>query len=237
VRVLAFRHSPSDGLGLIAAVLDAHGIDCQCADLYHAPAAETSIPDADILILMGGSMSANDNLSFLNREIECVRAAVQAGKPVLGICLGAQLIAKALGAKVYPNGKKEIGWAPVTFTDAAWKDPLFHGHGSELIFHWHGETFDLPEGAELLASSADCRHQAFRLGDRVYGLQFHLEVTPEMISQWCREDEACGAREAAEPIDPHAHSARAMDLARLVFGRWCDLVKAQTQSRRDSSSQ
>jgi GMP synthase-like glutamine amidotransferase len=191
--------------------------------------------DADTLILLGGSMSTNDNLSFLNREIECVRAAVQAGKPVLGICLGAQLIAKALGAKVYPNGKKEIGWAPVTFTDTAWNDPLFHGHGSEVIFHWHGETFDLPEGAELLASSADCRHQAFRLGDRIYGLQFHLEVTPEMISHWCREDEACGAREATKPIDPHAHSARAMDLARLVFGRWCDLVKAQTQSRRDSS--
>jgi len=235
VRILAFRHSPSDGLGLIAAVLDAHGIACQCADLYAAP-GKTCITDADTLILLGGSMSANDNLSFLNREIECVRAAVQAGKPVLGICLGAQLIAKALGAKVYPNGKKEIGWAPVTFTDAARNDPLFHGHDSEVMFHWHGETFDLPEGAELLASSADCRHQAFRLGDRIYGLQFHLEVTPEMISHWCQEDEACGAPEATEPIDPHAHSPRAMDLARLVFGRWCDLVKAQMQSRRDSSS-
>jgi len=236
VRVLAFRHSPSDGLGLIAAVLDAHDIACQCADLYDAPVDDPSINDAEALILLGGSMSANDNLWFLNREIECVRAAIQAAKPVLGICLGAQLIAKSLSAKVYPNGKKEIGWAPVTFIGAAQKDPLFHGHGSEVVFHWHGETFDLPEGSELLASSADCRHQAFRFGDRVYGLQFHLEVTPEMISQWCQEDEACGAREAKGPIDPHAHSARAMDLARLIFGRWCRLVKAQTETRRDSSS-
>jgi GMP synthase (glutamine-hydrolysing) len=236
VRVLAFRHSSSDGLGLIAPVLDAHGIPWQCADLYEGPAAETCIADADTLILMGGSMSANDNVSFLNREIECVQAAVQVGKPVLGICLGAQLIAKALRAKVYANGKKEIGWAPVTFTDAARNDPLFCGHYSEVIFHWHGETFDLPAGAELLASSAQCRHQAFRFGDRVYGLQFHLEVTPELIAQWCLEDEACGAREATEPIDPHAHSARAMDLARLVFGRWCDLVKKQTKAGRDSSS-
>ena len=234
MRVLAFRHSPSDGLGLIAAVLDARGIACQCVDLYSAPAAETSITDADALILLGGSMSVNDNLSFLNREIECARAAVQAGKALLGICLGAQLIAKALGAKVYPNGKKEIGWAPVTFTNAARNDPLFHGLASEVIFHWHGETFDLPEGAELLASSADCRHQAFRFGDRVYGLQFHLEVTPEMISQWCREDEVCGAREASKPIDPHAHSARAASLAQRVFGRWCDLVTAQTESSKMS---
>ena len=237
VRVLAFRHSPSDGLGLIAPVLDAHGIAYQCADLYDAPAGETSITDADTLILLGGSMSANDNLWFLDREIECIKAAVQAGKPVLGICLGAQLIAKALGAKVYPNRRKEIGWAPVTFTGAAQEDPLFHGHGSEVIFHWHGETFDLPEGAELLASSAGCRHQAFRFGDRVYGLQFHLEVTPEMIAQWCQEDEACGAREATEPIDPHVHSARSMDLARLVFGRWCRLVRAQTELRSSYSSQ
>ena len=236
MRLLAFRHSPSDNLGLIAAVLDSHGIACQCADLYDAPVGEAPIIDADGLILLGGSMSANDGLWFLNCEIECVRAAIEAGKPVLGICLGAQLIAKALGARVYSNGRKEIGWAPVTFTDAAQKDPLFHGRNSEVIFHWHAETFDLPDGAVLLASSADCRHQAFRLGDRVYGLQFHLEVTPEMISQWCREDQACGAREAAEPIDPHAHSARAMDLARLVFGRWCDVIKVQMEPRRDSSS-
>jgi GMP synthase-like glutamine amidotransferase len=231
VRVLAFRHSPSDGLGLIANVLDAHGIASQYTDLYAAPAAATDIEHADALILLGGSMSANDNLSFIQREIGHVQAAIQSSKPLLGICLGAQVIAKALGSKVYSNGKKEIGWAPVMFTSAAQNDALFHGHDSEVIFHWHGETFDLPEGAELLASSAACRHQAFRFGDRVYGLQFHLEVTPQMISQWCQEDEACGAREASERIDPFAHSARAMDLARLIFGRWCELVKAQTEPR------
>jgi len=235
VHVLAFRHSPSDGLGLIAAALDAYRIPYECADLYDAPAGDASITDADALILLGGSMSANDNLWFLSREIQCIQAAIETGKPVLGVCLGAQLIAKALGAKVYPNGKKEIGWASVTFNDAARNDPLFYGRGVETIFQWHGETFDLPEGAELLASSADCRHQAFRFGHPVYGLQFHLEVTPEMIAQWCREDQACGSREATEPIDPHAHSAGAMDLARLVFGRWCRLVKAQTEARRDSS--
>lgn len=228
MRVLAFRHSPWEDLGLIRSCLDAHYIACECADLYDARAGKTSATDADALILMGGSMSANDDLAFLHREIEQVRAAVRLGKPVLGICLGAQLIAKALGANVYPNATKEIGWAPVTFTDAARNDPLFRDFKSEVVFHWHGETFDLPQGAELLTSSAACRHQAFRLGDHVYGLQFHLEVTPEMISQWCQEDER---REATAPIDPHAHSARMMDVARRVFGRWCDLVKARTEAR------
>ena len=235
MRVLAFRHSPSDGLGLIAELLDVHGIESQCADLYAVPDGY-SVPDADALILLGGSMSANDNRPFIAREMEHIRAAIQAHKPVLGICLGAQLIAKTLGASVYPNVKKEIGWAPVIFTGAARNDPLFRGHDSEVVFHWHGETFDLPAGAESLASSSLCRNQAFRFGDRVYGMQFHLEVTPEIIAQWCYEDEVCGAREVTEPIDVHAHSAGAMHLGRAVFGRWCELIKAETETRRGSSS-
>lgn len=228
MRVLAFRHSPSEGLGLLGEILDAHGIACKCADLYDAAADEPSAADPDALIFLGGSMSANDDLSFLRREIDYLRAAVPLGKPVLGICLGAQLIARAFGASVFPNATKEIGWAPVKFTDAAQNDRLLHGLRSEVIFHWHGETFDLPAGAELLASSAACRHQAFRLGDRVYGFQFHLEVTPEMIADWCTED---AARDVNQPIDPYAHSRRAMDLARTVFGRWCGLVKEHTEGR------
>ena len=236
MRVIAFRHGPFDGLGLITGVLDTHGIAWQYADLYDATARGNNIEDADALILLGGSMSANDDLPFIHREIEYIHSAVQSHKPVLGICLGAQLMAKALGSEVYPNGKKEIGWEPVTFTAAATNDTLFHDCDSEVIFHWHGETSDLPQGAELLASSADCRNQAFRFGDRLYALQFHLEVTPEMITQWCQEDEACGPREGTEPIDPNANSARAMDLARVVFGRWCELAKAQTESRQRAIS-
>jgi hypothetical protein len=117
----------------------------------------------------------------------------------------------------------------VTFTEAASGDTLFGGlRGEEMIFHWHGETFDLPPNAELLASSAACRNQAFRVGELVYGLQFHLEVTPAMIMDWCREDESCGdAREVTAPIDAHGNSARAEELARLVFGRWCALLKRE----------
>ncbi len=228
MRVLAFRHSPADDLGLIREVLEAHGFAYQCADLYSAPSDEAVFRDSDAVIFLGGAMSANDDLPFIHREIEYIRAAIALGKSVLGICLGAQLIATALGKQVFPNPSKEIGWAQVEFNGAAQNDALLHGLTSEVIFHWHGETFDLPQGACLLASSAACRHQAFRFGDRVYAFQFHLEVTPEMILQWCAEDEACGAREAAEPIDPYTHSARAMALARTVFGRWCDLINLQT---------
>ena len=228
MRVQVFRHSPSDGLGLIQDALDAHGVVCEYADLYRRPESDVSIQKPDALIVMGGSMSANDDVWFIRHEIDCVQSALRLGKPVLGVCLGAQLIAKAVGERVFPNASKEIGWAPVQFTESAEDDPLFHGFRYEHIFHWHGETFDLPQGAHLLASSAACRYQAFRLGDRVYGLQFHLEVTPEMIQQWCREDEACGvAREVSVPVDPYAHSARSMEIARTVFARWCALTAQQ----------
>jgi GMP synthase-like glutamine amidotransferase len=225
VRVLAFRHGPHENLGWIGEALGAHGIAYDYTDSYET-ADEHRVRDAGALIFLGGSMSVNDDLPFIHREVDHIRGAIIRAQPVLGICLGAQLIAKALGAPVYKNTVKEIGWAPVTFTSNAQRDPLFAHLSSETVFHWHGDTFDLPEGAELLASSARCRNQAFRLGDRVYGLQFHLEVTPAMIAQWCAEDAACGvSREVKEPIDPGVHAQQCGELARLVFNRWCSLVK------------
>jgi len=232
VRVLAFRHGPFEHLGLVGDALDAHGIAYDYVDLDQSPGFQSPAQQAVALVFLGGSMSANDDLPYIRHEIRLIREAISQRRPVLGVCLGSQLIAKALGAKIYKNAVKEIGWAPVTFTDAARQDPLFTGlDASEVIFQWHGETFDLPRGAERLASSAACQNQAFRWGDRVYGLQFHLEVTPEMIAQWCVEDAKCGEnREVTHPIDPQAHAARAQELARLVFGRWCDLVKGQSSA-------
>ena len=124
------------------------------------------------------------------------------------------------------NYAKEIGWYSVQFTPAAAADRVFGGLSEETIFHWHGETFDLPPGAELLASSDLCRNQAFRAGEHVYGLQFHLEVTPEMIADWCIQDENCGdVRELKAPIDPSFHAARMAALSAQVFGNWCELLK------------
>ena len=185
MRVLAFRHVPFEGIGLIGRILDERNVEVDYADLYRADAVLPDVAAYDGLIFLGGPMSVNDDLPYLTREMEWIRQAVARRQPILGICLGAQLIARAMGASVRSNPAKEIGWFDLRFTDAAARDPLFQGLSRETVFHWHGETFELPPGAELLASSDLCRNQAFRLGDRVYALQFHLEVTPDMIADWC----------------------------------------------------
>lgn len=227
MRILAFRHVPFEHLGLIADSLEAQGVEWEYADLYQAPEQLPAAMRADGLIFMGGPMSANDDLPYIRQELRFIAQAICYRKPVLGVCLGAQLVARALGGRVYGNAVKEIGWAPVTWTEAAQNDRLFGGlNGPETVFHWHGETFDLPPGAELLASSPDCRNQAFRVGANVYGLQFHLEVTPPMIADWCaQEANAADLRDIAGPIDPEANAARLREVACTVFGRWCELLK------------
>ena len=211
--VFAFRHVPSEDLGLIRVPLEERGIRIEYPDLYRADIAQ-----AAGLIFMGGPMSANDDLPWLRQELQLISEAVERRQPLLGVCLGAQLIAKALGARVYKNPVKEIGWFDIHLTEVAARDPLFAGIGpTETVFHWHGETFDLPPGAEWLAWSEACRNQAFRASPGVYGLQFHLEVTPAMIEDWC-------VRELDSPIDPQSNAARLAALSSLVFGRWCDLL-------------
>lgn len=227
MRVVAFRHVAFEGLGLIEPTLEDHGISVEFPDLFQSGATLPDLTTAAGLIFMGGPMSANDDLPYLRQEIQVIRHAVEAGQPVLGVCLGSQLIAKALGANVYKNSTKEIGWFDVHLTDAGRRDPILSGlEGSETVFHWHGETFDLPEGAAWLAYSDACRHQAYRVGLKTYGLQFHLEVTPEMISDWCSQDANCGdVRELQTPVDPNRNAQRLAGLSRLVFGRWCALLK------------
>jgi GMP synthase (glutamine-hydrolysing) len=228
-RVLAFRHVPFEGLGRIEPELLSHGIEFEYADLY-ASEPPASPAGYDGLIFLGGPMSVNDDLAFLRREEDYIRKAIDRGIPILGVCLGAQLTAHALGAQVRRNGVKEIGWYEVLLTPAGRDDPVFAAfRESETVFHWHGETFDLPPGAELLASSERCRNQAFRIGKTLYGMQFHLEVTPAMIAAWCLEDENCGdVRELERPLDPAANSIKMAELARLTFGAWCKLVRYST---------
>jgi GMP synthase-like glutamine amidotransferase len=222
MRVLVFRHVTFEHLGLIAPALEANNIAWD----YVEPGAAVSPDDAGGFISMGGPMSANDDLPYIHRELRFLEQAVAAGKPILGVCLGAQMIAKALGSKVYRNRAKEIGWEQIHWTEAAGQDPVFSGLTEpETVLHWHGETFDLPQRAVWLAWSDACRNQAFRIGPSVYGLQFHLEVTPAMISGWCREGENAGdLRELKEPIDPHRNAGRLKELSALVFGRWAKLL-------------
>lgn len=226
MKVLAFRHVPFEDLGHIAPALEEYGLGIEYADLYRGA---SGAPDASAyggLIFMGGPMSVNDSLPYITTELRIIEDAARRKQPMLGVCLGSQLIAKALGARVYRNPVKEIGWFDVDFAAEAAGDPLFRAaQPRELVFHWHGETFDMPSGAQHLASSARCRHQAFRYGDAIYGLQFHLEVTPPMIADWCEQDANCGdVRELTEIPDPHRNAVRLGDLSRSVFGNWGQLL-------------
>ena len=140
----------------------------------------------------------------LAQEVEWIKQALAAGLPTLGICLGAQLLAKALGAKVYPNRVKEIGWYSAELTPHADRDPLFEGGGKQItVFHWHGDTFDLPPGTVRLAESKLCRNQAFRYGRSAYGLQFHIEMTAELIDSWL-----AGIGELRRSVGRECHRSR-----------------------------
>lgn len=185
------QHVPFEGLGSIEPWLEATGFEITSTRLYES--AELPDPEImDLLVVMGGPMSVNDEGEFpwLAREKQFIRDAINLGKPILGICLGAQLIASALGARVYSNAVKEIGWFPIE--GVASNDPsVFLFPPSVDVFQWHGETFDLPAGAIRLAESDACENQAFQIGNSVIGLQFHLETTPESardIISHCRDE-------------------------------------------------
>ncbi|AMV72434.1 type 1 glutamine amidotransferase [Desulfuromonas carbonis] len=180
MRVHILQHVPFEGIGSIAEWLAERGARVTTTRFFVDPALP-SAHDLDLVIAMGGPMSVNDAADYpwLAAEKVFLRAAIEGGVAVLGVCLGAQLIASALGAAVYPNTHKEIGWYPVRGCPGP--ADLFTFPASCKVLHWHGETFDLPQGAHLLASSEACHNQAFQLGDRVIGLQFHLESTPESL--------------------------------------------------------
>jgi GMP synthase-like glutamine amidotransferase len=181
MRAHYLQHVAFEGPGSIEPWLAAAGYGITGTRLFES-ARLPAVNDVDLLVVMGGPMSVNDEDDFpwLAAEKRFIRDAIRSGKPVLGVCLGAQLIASALGARVYPNSEKEIGWFPVRRVPSAGK-PVFRFPDSADVFHWHGETFDLPPEAILLASSEGCAHQAFQLGRAVIGLQFHLESTPDSV--------------------------------------------------------
>jgi GMP synthase (glutamine-hydrolysing) len=197
--VLVLRQVAHEGLGTIAVALAQRQVPYRVVDVFAEPLREFNARNMAGLIVMGGPMNVDETqrYPFLADEVRWLRQAVEAKLPVLGVCLGAQLLAKALGARVFANLVKEIGWYEVDFLPGAVDDRLFDKVDSPTtLFHWHGDTFDLPAGAVHLARSRQCENQAFRFGASAYGLQFHMEMTGQMIDDWLAEGVNC--RELAE---------------------------------------
>lgn len=183
MRAHCLQHVPFEGLGSIEPWLLANGAHVSMTKLFER-AIFPPVADVDVLVVMGGPMSVNDDAEYpwLEAERRFIRQAIEREKVVLGVCLGAQLIARAMGARVYANPEREIGWWPIVGMSAAADVPRWASAGTEtMVFHWHGETFDLPPGATPLARSAGCELQAFQLGRHVIGIQFHLETTPALV--------------------------------------------------------
>ena len=197
LRIHWLQHVAFEGLGSIERWATAKGHALSVTRL-HAADPLPAVAGFDWLIVMGGPMGVRDEATFpwLANEKRLLREALAAGKTVLGICLGAQLLAEALGAEVHRNAHREIGWFPVRLQTGAETHPLLGGWPAEVeVFHWHGDTFIVPPGAVLLARSAACTNQAFALGERVLGLQFHLETTPaaaRALIENCAGDLAAG---------------------------------------------
>jgi GMP synthase (glutamine-hydrolysing) len=199
-RALVLKHVPHEGPGRIAGALERAGFVHEVRELSRGDAVPETLAGFDALIVMGGPMGVSDaggsRYPFLARELRLLERALAEDFPTLGVCLGAQLLAHAAGARVYPAtigdppvGLREVGWGAVHFVaDASSKALLAGLHPAETVFHWHGDTFDLPAGAHLLASTLPCKNQMFRAGRRLYGIQFHVEVEPSDIAAWLSLD-------------------------------------------------
>jgi GMP synthase (glutamine-hydrolysing) len=236
MRVLVLQHIACEHPGVFSEVMRERGVEAQAVELDEGE----PVPDwreFDAVLAMGGPMGAGDEAEhpWLAAEKRLVSEAVEAGRPFLGVCLGVQLLAAALGARVYPAERPEVGLLDVELTPEGREDPLFAGLGRRLVsLQWHGDTFDLPPGAVRLASSPLAPNQAFRAGERAYGVQFHLEVTGEMANEWStipayRDSlaETLGDRDGAAFIA--AVDRRADELhppARRLFANWLELAGA-----------
>ena len=185
MRAVCLQHVPFEGPGAFAKTLAKHGVI-----LEHSIVPKDGLPKdgGDLLIVMGGPMSVNDSDKWIAEETAFIRSALLAGTPMIGVCLGCQFMAKALGSTVRSGQALEIGMTPVRLTDAGKQDPVFGaGPGSFAVFEWHGEVFDLPKDCVPLAGSDMAPLQAFRYGDRAYGLLFHLEMEESGIDSLCQE--------------------------------------------------
>jgi len=233
--IVIVRHFPTEGPGYLAEFLDRHGLRHRTVRIDAGDPIPERIADMPGLVFMGGPMSVNDRLPWIPKVLNLIRAAFAADVPVLGHCLGGQLLARALGGRVSRNRAKEIGWLPVQTVDSPVTAQWLPGLPPRFeVFHWHGETFSLPDGAALILRSLHCRHQAFVIGKSL-GLQCHVEMTPEMVRTWAhdgrREITAAGRAVSVQQPAQMLTSVqrRTQELHRVadaLYSRWIQGLKA-----------
>lgn len=242
-KLLVFQHVPHEILGTLNPLLKRAGFRIRYVNFGRHPDAQPSLEGYHGLVVLGGPMSVNqvERCPHLATEMRLIEQAIENDLPVLGICLGAQLIAKTLGARVYESKEKEIGWYDVAPTETARSDPVVaHFREREKIFQWHGDTFDIPLGAAHLASSPLCANQAFRYGANVYALQFHLEVDEPMIERWLtvpmheKEIESLDGKIDPQKIrqETPGHIHRLKELSDQAFGDFLKLFGFEKTRRR-----
>lgn len=235
---LVLRHDTAIGLGNLGPVLEDHGYEVVTVDAPHEDVTGIDALAPDVLVVLGGDEAAyeTDRYPYVRHEIDLLRERIAAQAPVFGVCLGAQMLAAALGARVYRGARKEVGWLGVDVNDAGDDSPVRHARGIRFV-QWHGDTFDLPDGVELLASSPEYANQAFRRDDWLLAVQFHPEVTPAIHEDWLAEwgDELPEygltverMRELQSTCGPAAETA-----SRAILGEFLDGL---AQGRRSGSS-
>lgn len=217
---LVIAHVPFEDLGSFAEPLANHEYRIRYRQAGVDNLATREARQADLLIVLGGPVSATDetNYPFLRDELHLLKKRLQKALPTLGICLGAQLMARALGARVYPLPRKELGWGPIELTADGRNSCLQHlAKGLTPVLHWHGDTFDLPEGAVRLASTDLCKNQAFTVGGRALALQFHPEVTGRGLERWF----------IGHALEITATEGVSVSKLRAQTARWADILESQ----------
>lgn len=224
--VVALRHVAFEDLGVFEPVLRERYHTVRYVDVGVDP-IDRPVVDADLLVILGGPVGVGDADRYpeLDVELGALRTRLDRARPTLGVCLGAQLIAAALGARVEPTGSVEIGYGPITTTDAGARSVL-GALGDTPVLHWHGDQFEIPPLAERLASTEGFPNQAFSVGDHVLGLQFHLEADPDQIERWlighAHELAHHGVDPALIRADAARHGPGLADHARQILTRWLD---------------
>lgn len=236
--VVAIRHVHFEDLGSFEQVLGERGRRVRYVDVGASRVEVLDALQPSLLVLLGGPLSVYDDAQYpsIAPLAALVRQRIDAGLPILGICLGAQFIARALGARVYPAAEKELGWAPLALTDAGRASPLRHLDGAHTsMLHWHGDTFDLPQGATRLASTPACENQAFVWGDHVLGLQCHPEIRTDRFEPWlvgyAGELASHGIDVNQLRADTARFGPRLEAAARQMFGEWLDQVDATMSAK------